>query len=87
MPKRVFLAPRLDPTAYKNSRMHTAYSGSSISPAPGIPAPLHKIEFGNGVARNVDENTYERFKDLGVCDTSKPRRPRRSEDDDEEDDD
>ena len=87
MPKRIYLSPKLDPQAYSRSRFHTSYAGSTIAPAPGIPAPLHKIEFVNGVARNVDENTYERFKDLGVCDTSKPRRPRRSEDDDEEDDD
>ena len=84
MPKRVYLAPKLDPQAYKGSRHHTAYSGSTIMPAPGIPAPLHKLEFINGVARNVDENLYERFKDLGVCDTSKPRRPRRSEEDEED---
>ena len=85
MPRRVFLAPKLDPQAYKGSRQHTAYCGSTITPAPGIPAPLHKLEFVNGVAKNVDENLYERFKDLGVCDTSKPKRPRRSEEDEDED--
>ncbi len=87
MPKRVYLSPRIDPQAYKGSRHHTAYSGSTVTTAPGIPAPLHKLEFVNGVARNVDENLYERFKDLGVCDTSKPRRPRRDENDEDDDED
>ena len=87
MPRRVYLSPKLEPGAYRNSRHHTCYAGSTVTTAPGIPAPLHKLEFVNGVARNVDENLYERFKDLGIADTSKPRRPRRSEDDDDGDDD
>ena len=84
MPKRVYLAPKLTPDAYKASRHHTAYVGSMITPASGIPAPLHKLEFVNGVAQNVDENLYERFKDVGICDTSRPRRSQRNEDEDEE---
>ena len=86
MPRRVYLSPKLEPGAYRNSRHHTCYAGSTVTTAPGIPAPLHKLEFVNGVARNVDENLYERFKDLGIADTSKPRRPRRNDEDDEDDD-
>ena len=76
MPKLVFLSPKIDPSAYRNSAHHTVYAGSSVATAPGIPGPLHKLEFINGVAQNVEEGLYERLKDLGLCDTTRPKRPR-----------
>lgn len=84
MPKRVFLSPKLAPDAFKGSRHHTAYAGALVAPAPGVPAPLHRLEFVNGVAKNVDENLYERFKDLGICDTSRPKKPLINDEDDED---
>jgi len=84
MPRRVFLHAKLDTSAYKNSRHHTCYAGAGVAPAPGVPAPLHKLEFINGVAKNVDENVYERFKDLGICDTTPPKRVQYGDEDDEE---
>ena len=84
MPRRVYLAPKLNPQAYKNSRHHTAYIGTSTISPPGIPQPLYKLEFINGQATNVDEAIYERFKDIGLVDTSRPKRPARETDDEDE---
>lgn len=84
MPRKVFLAPKLNPQAYKGSRQHTAYIGSSIAAPPGIPQPLYRLEFINGQATNVDEAVYERFKDAGLVDVNRPKRQRREDEEDEE---
>ena len=78
MPKRVYLA---DEELRKRSAHHTAYVGAPAEEhIPGMPAPLHKLEFYNGVARDVDEQTFSRFKDVGVATLDKPKR--RDEDED-----
>ena len=84
MPRRVFLSPKLNPQAYKGSRTHNSYVGSTVAVPGGLPQPLHKLTFINGVATNVDESLYERFKDAGLADTSRPKRPA-TPDEDEDD--
>lgn len=81
MPRRVFLKPT---ELVRNSRHHTAYTGAPGEAIPGQPAPLYRLEFVNGVARNVDEQLYERFKDVGIADVSRPKRPRLDDEDDED---
>jgi hypothetical protein len=69
MPKRVFLQPH---DLVKKSRHHTSYAGDGAV-NEGRPGPLYKMEFFNGIARDVDEQTYKRFEDLGHCDTARPK--------------
>jgi len=69
MPKTVYLQP-LD--LVKHSRLHTAYA--SDGPAQG--GSIYKIEFINGVAHDVPENVYQRFKDLRIADVKRPVIPR-----------
>ena len=72
MPKRVYLA---DAELRKRSAHHTAYVGAPAEERlPGMPAPLHKLEFVGGIARDVDENTYQRFADVGVVTAERPAR-------------
>ena len=80
MPRRVFLKPT---ELVRTSRHHTAYVGAPEEAIPGQPAPLYRLEFDNGVARHVEESLYERFKDVGIADVSRPKRPR-DEDEDED---
>ena len=70
MPKRVYLTKALA----KNSKMHTAYSGEGAVHEDGKPGPLYKLEFFGGVAQNVPEALYQRFKDLGVATDKRPSR-------------
>ena len=76
MPKKVYLQPM---ELVKKSRHHTSYAGDGV--VEGQPSVLHKMEFVNGVARNVEEQMFRRFKDLGHCATAKPKMP--GDDDDE----
>lgn len=69
MPKRVFLQPK---DLVKHSRHHTAYSGSGAIHKEGEVPTLYKLEFHNGVAKDVPEDIYQRFKDLGIADVNKP---------------
>ena len=72
MPKRVYLA---DEQLRKHSAHHTAYVGAPAEEhIPGQPAPLHRIEFWGGVAKDVDDVTYQRFADVGVVTTTRPKR-------------
>jgi hypothetical protein len=78
MPKRVYLA---DEELRKRSAHHTAYVGAPADEhIPGLPSPLHKLEFFGGVARDVDETTYQRFADVGVVTQTRPKRPADDED-------
>lgn len=79
MPKRVYLKP---PELVKHSRHHTAYVGPDPTEIiPGQPTPLYRLEFVNGVAKDVDEQVYQRFKDVGIADVERPKRPKEDEDD------
>lgn len=69
MPKKVYLKP-LD--LVKKSKHHTAYTGDGAIGTEGNPPKIYKMEFWGGIARDVDESTYQRFKDVGICDTAKP---------------
>lgn len=77
MPRICYLQPK---DLVRHSRHHTAYAGDGAVHVPGGPPPQQfKLEFFNGIARDVPENIYQRFKDLGIADVNKP-----SFDDDEE---
>ena len=72
MPARVYMK---DEALRKHSAHHTAYVGAPAEEhIPGMPAPLHRLEFWHGVAREVDETTYKRFADVGVVTTTRPSR-------------
>lgn len=69
MPRTVFLQPA---DLVKHSRHHIAYA-SSGPVAPGNERPtIYVLEFFNGVARDVPESLYQRFKDLGIADVHPP---------------
>lgn len=77
MPVRVWLK---DEELRKHSAHHTAYVGAPAAEhIPGQPVPLHKLEFVNGVAHDVDDTLYQRFADVGLVTTT---RPKRKDDDD-----
>ena len=69
MPKRCYLA---DPELAKTSAHHTAYAGTGAVTEDGKPGPLYKLEFDHGVARDVDDALYQRFKDVGVAADKRP---------------
>jgi len=72
MPKRVYLK---DEELRKRSAYHTAYvGGPAEEQIPGMPSPLYRMTFVDGVARDVDETTFQRFADVGVATTSRPKR-------------
>ena len=73
MPKRVFLHPKNDATAYARSAHHRAYVGNGAVHENGQPSETTVLEFWGGVARDVEESTYQRFKDAGIVDTSPPK--------------
>ena len=69
MPAKVFLQPK---DLVKQSRHHIAYASSGPM-QPGMDAPtIYTLEFFNGLARDVPENIYQRFKDLGIADINPP---------------
>jgi hypothetical protein len=72
IPKKVFLQPK---DLAHRSAFHTSYAGDGPIHPEGATAPLHKLEFVNGVAENVDEATYQRFADLGIAGPTRPPRP------------
>lgn len=72
MPRRVYLK---DPELAQKSHFHTAYVGDGAISPDGKPLTLHKVEFVHGVARDVDDALYQRLKDAGVAETSRPRLP------------
>jgi hypothetical protein len=68
MPKKVFLQ---DQKLVAKSRHHRSYAGDgAVNEGKG--SQLYVLEFYNGVARDVPDGTYQRFKDLGHCDTKRP---------------
>lgn len=68
MPARVYLQPK----DLRHSRHHLAYA-STGSVQPGVRTPtIHTLEFFNGLARDVPENIYQVFKDLGIADVTRP---------------
>ena len=69
MPKRVYLLPR---DLVGHSKKHTAYAGAGEKSDSGHGKALVKLEFVNGVAENVDEGTFQRFKDLGIAGEKRP---------------
>jgi len=69
MPKRVYLQPR---EIAKKSAFHTAYVGDGAVSDDGQPLKFYALTFVQGVAKNVDETMYARFKNAGVCDTNRP---------------
>lgn len=70
MPKRVYLIPK----ALQGSAFHTAYVGDGAVREDGKPGPMYKLEFINGVAYDVDEQLYQRFKNAGIADIRRPKR-------------
>jgi hypothetical protein len=71
MPKRVYLIPE----ALRHSAYHTAYVGEGAVHEDGRGSPLYKLEFIHGVAYDVEEQLYQRFKDAGIADVNRPTRP------------
>lgn len=69
MPKTVYLQPK---HLVRHSRHHTAYAGDGATHKEGQPPALYRLEFINGVAKDVPEAIYQRFKDLGIADVKKP---------------
>ncbi len=69
MPAKVYLQ---QPELVAKSRHHRSYAGDGAIETDGKPGKLYTLEFFNGVAKNVDEQTYQRFKELGHCDTTRP---------------
>ena len=69
MPRRVYLQPR---DLVNHSKKHTAYAGSGEPSDSGPGKELVKLEFENGVAENVDEGVFQRFKDLGIAGEKRP---------------
>lgn len=75
MPKKIYLAPN----RFRQSKYHTAYVGNGASRQDGK-TKVESLVFEGGVARNVEEAIFQRFKDAGIATDKRPRRP------DEEDD-
>ena len=75
MPTRVYLHPKYQETAYVRSAHHRAYVGNGPIHAPGgsTQSEVVILEFWGGVARDVDETVFQRFKDAGIADASPPR--------------
>lgn len=69
MPRRVFLQPK---DLVRHSRHHTAYAGNGPILREGEQPESYRLEFINGVAHDVPEAIYQRFKDLGIADVKKP---------------
>jgi hypothetical protein len=69
MPKICYLQPR---DLVRHSRHHTAYASDKAIYAPTEKPQLVSITFINGVARDIPEDIYRRFKDLGIADTKRP---------------
>ena len=69
MPKIVFLQPK---NLVRHSRHHTAYTGDGARVKEGEVPVIHKLEFFNGVARDVPEEIYQRFKDSGIANVVRP---------------
>ena len=72
MPKRVYLQPK---DIVRKSKFHTAYVGDGPIHPDGTGGQLYKLEFVDGVAMDVPEQLYQRFKDAGVAGASRPKRP------------
>ena len=68
MPARVYLQPS---ELARKSAHHTAYVGDGAI-TEGKPQPLYKLEFMQGVAKDVPDELYQRFKDAGIAGTSRP---------------
>lgn len=75
--KRCYLQPS---DLVKKSRFHTAYAGAGEKHDSGHGKQLVKLEFIDGVAENVDEGTYQRFKDLGIAGEKRPDKHPEDED-------
>jgi hypothetical protein len=69
MPKKVFLQPR---DLVRHSRHHTAYAGDGPVEEHGK-TQIYRLEFVNGIAHDVEEGTYQRFKALGIADVKPPK--------------
>jgi hypothetical protein len=75
MPDKLYLKP---PELVKHSAHHTAYVGDDSGAdkkTPGGDTTLHRLEFHNGVARNVPDELARRFEAVGVASRTKPRLP------------
>lgn len=85
MPKRVYLQQL---NIIRKAGVHTAYVGTNPNGSPivqpGQPAELLSLQFVGGVARDVDERVFERFRDAGVATVNKPRIPSPYDEDDDE---
>jgi len=71
MPKKVYLRPA---DWAKKSAFHTSYAGDGPVHEDGKSGALYKLEFVNGVAYDVSEELFQRFKDLGIADVKRPSR-------------
>lgn len=71
MPKKVFLQPK---DLVKHSKFHTAYVGDGAIHEQAQGGKLYKLEFHHGVAENVSESDYQRFKDAGIAGEKRPPR-------------
>ena len=73
MPKRLYLAPKNDPTAFARSAHHRAMVGNGpITPPGEQPQPPIIVDFWGGVARDVDDQVAQRLIDAGVASTQRP---------------
>lgn len=68
MPHTIYLQPE----RFKNSKHHTAYIGNGAAREDGK-TEVTAVEFVNGVAKNVSDETFKHLKDLGIADTTKPK--------------
>ena len=69
---RVYLT---DPNVNRRSAHHTIYASDAGPVAPGVEAPLIRLEFEFGVARQVPKTLYDRFHALGHVTTERPKAP------------
>lgn len=69
MPRRVYVT---DQEIAKKRGIHTVYVGTTQHPV-GEGSRVIATKFYSGVAKDVDENTYQRMKDLGHASEGRPR--------------
>ena len=63
-----------DQSISRRSSYHTAYCGTGAIESPGNPSQLFTLTFWRGIAYDVPQNVYDRFRDAGIATTDKPRR-------------
>lgn len=60
------------PELARQSRRHTAYAGDGAIHGNPAGGHVYKLTFVNGVARDVEDTVYQRFRDAGIADLRKP---------------